>query len=310
LREVTAKSRPLRVASAVGVLTLGLTLTACSSGATARKQPDGASTTSTSPRPAATTPTTSKSTPPSASELKASADKAVKQLAAHEPAHAVSVAALNTTSGARYSYGSASGHWTASVYKLFILEVLLHRRGGALTGSESSNAVPMIERSDNVAGYAEFLAAGGRTGLIAGAKALGLSHTIPGTSDPTFTTTGASDLLILLRNLVRKGPLTKAARAYALRLMRDVEPDQRWGVGVIADHDTDFANKNGWLSIGPGNAPGENDGGRWAVNSVGIVTVGGHQVLIAVMTQHQPDFRTGVKLVERLARAIRPAIAS
>ena len=42
--------------------------------------------------------------------------------------------------------------------------------------------------------------------------------------------------------------------------MRNVEADQRWGVGVAADPGTDFANKNGWLNI-------DDDNGLWAVTA-------------------------------------------
>ena len=67
--------------------------------------------------------------------------------------------------------------------------------------------------------------------------------------------------------------------------MRNVEPDQRWGVGAAADKGTDFANKNGWLSIDDSNGPGETDDGLWAVTSLGVLTVGGDQVLMAVLTE-------------------------
>ena len=43
--------------------------------------------------------------------------------------------------------------------------------------------------------------------------------------------------------------------------MRNVEADQRWGVGAAADKGSRFANKNGWLSIDDSNGPGETDDG-------------------------------------------------
>jgi hypothetical protein len=91
--------------------------------------------------------------------------------------------------------------------------------------------------------------------------------------------------------------------------MRWVDADQRWGVGVVADQGTAFQNKNGWLSIDNNNGPGEVDDGLWAVNSIGIVTVHGQQVLLAVMTQHRPSLEAGETLVQALARAIAPAVA-
>jgi hypothetical protein len=200
--------------------------------------------------------------------------------------------------------------WTASDYKLLILEALLHRHGGPLSGSEASEAVPMIEHSDNVAGYEEFENLGGRSGFQTGINALGLTHTSAGHADPAFTVTSAIDLVTALKNLVRPGPLTSASQAYALNLMEQVESDQRWGVGVDADPGTDFANKNGWLAIDNSNGPGENDNGLWAVNSVGVIRINGQQVLMAVMTRHRPNFAEGVTLVEDLARAIKPLVSS
>ena len=109
--------------------------------------------------------------------------------------------------------------------------------------------------------------------------------------------------------MVPNGPLTAASQSYALGLMEHVEADQRWGVGVVADAGTTFANKNGWLSIDNSNGPGETDNGLWAVTSVGVVTVKGQPVLLAVFTQHQKSMAAGVSLVQSLAQAVVPAVA-
>lgn len=232
----------------------------------------------------------------------------VRDLVADEPPGAISVAAVNTETGARFTAGAKRGMWTASAYKLLVLETLLLQQGGPLHGYEASEAVPMIENSDNKAAYSLFLAAGGNDGLEGALRRFGMTHTVPGVSDPTFTRTSAADYLRLVRNLVGRGPLTPSAQAYAKNLMRNVEDDQRWGVGVVADRGSVFYNKNGWLSIDDTNGPGETDEGRWAVTSVGIVTVHGQQLLMSVFTQHQPDFGAGVKLVQKLAKAIAPAV--
>jgi beta-lactamase class A len=262
---------------------------------------DAPSSATATPSPSPTPSTTSPA------QIRAEVDRHVAALTAGQPKDAVSIAAVNTRTGARYDYGPRGGMWTASVYKLLVLEALLLQRGG-LSGGELATATRMIENSDNAAGYQLFLAAGGNSGLAAAARRLGMKHTVIGRSDPTFTTTGASGCLQMLRALVRPGPLNAQSRALALRLMRNVEADQRWGVGAIADRGTTFANKNGWLSVDNSNGPGESDNGRWVVNSVGIVTVGGDQMLMAVMTQHQRSFDAGVALVRRLARAVAPAV--
>jgi Beta-lactamase enzyme family len=241
-------------------------------------------------------------------QRKAQALGTVRKLDAREPSGAISVAVVNTSNGARFTAGAKSGMWTASAYKLLVLETLLLQNGGPLYGYQASEAVPMIENSDNAAGYSLFLAAGGNGGLESALQRFGMTHTVPGVSDPTFTRTSAADYIRLVRNLVGPGPLTPSAQAYAKNLMRNVEADQRWGVGVVADKGSVFYNKNGWLSVDDSNGPGETDEGRWAVTSVGIVKVHGQQLLMSVFTQHQPDMGAGIDLVEKLARAIAPAV--
>jgi hypothetical protein len=246
--------------------------------------------------------------PLSPAQRKARALATVRKLIAREPSGAISVAVDNTRTGARFTAGAKSGMWTASAYKLLILETLLLQNGGPLSGYQASEAVPMIENSDNAAGYSLFLAAGGNGGLESALQRFGMTHTVPGVSDPTFTRTSAADYLHLVRNLVGPSPLTPSAQAYAKNLMRNVEADQRWGVGVVADKGSVVYNKNGWLSVDDSNGPGETDDGRWAVTSVGIVRVHGQQLLMSVFTQHQPDMGAGVDLVEKLAKAIAPAV--
>lgn len=223
------------------------------------------------------------------------------------------MAAVNTITGEQLSFGRRGGMWTASAYKLLVLVALLLRRqhgsSAGLSGYERELARRAIENSDNQAGYLLFVDLGGSTVLTEVAKRLGMRATVPGVWDPTFTRTGAADYLTLLQTLVSRGQLNRASRAFALYLMRNVEADQRWGVGVVADGGSSFANKNGWLSIDDSNGPDDSDDGLWAVTSAGVVTFHHQQLLLAVFTQHQPDFLTGVRLVERLARVIAPAVA-
>lgn len=214
--------------------------------------------------------------------------------------------------GASFSAGATSGMWTASVYKLLVLETLLwqHEQSHTfLSDDEAADAATMIENSDNTTGYELWEAAGGNAGEAAAISAFGMSHTAPGVTDPAFTTTSGPDALILLRNLVStSSPLDAASRAYALSLLSQVESDQRWGVGVVADPGSTFYNKNGWLSVDNENSASEDDNGLWVTNSVGIVKVHGQQILMAVFTRHQPEM--DVALVQQLAQTMLPAVAS
>ena len=271
--------------------------------------------TSASPPPTpATTPST-KPAPRRPTLAPASTVNAtLRKLAGQLPDGGVSVAALNTKTGARFTFGATSGMRTGSVAKLFLLETVLLQHqdeGTQVSDYEMGLATPMIENSDNKAEYSLFLNAGGNEALEDAFPRLGLRDTVPGVSDPALTTTDGSDGVTLVDNLVRTGsPLNTYSRSLALGLMRNVESDQRWGVSAVADRGTTVALKNGWLSVDNSNGEGENDDGRWLVNSVGVVTVHGQQVVLAAFTQHGPDFVSGIHLVEALVKAITPAVVA
>jgi len=221
------------------------------------------------------------------------------------PRGSVSVAALDTVTGASFAAGARGGIWTASVVKVDILETLLLRAedaGVGLSAEEQLAATLMIEHSDNERAEELFWAAGGRDGIIAANARLGLGHTVVGPEDYWgLTTTSAADQITLLRHLVTPGLLPAPARRYVRGLMSNVAYDQRWGVSVAGDRGSPVITKDGWLSI-------VEDGDRWAVGSVGLVTVGGHLLLMAVLTQHNPSMEDGVELVQRLARLTATAV--
>jgi len=109
----------------------------------------------------------------SSAQLTAQATAALSTILAGQPAGSVSVGALNVATGASFTAGAASGMWTASAYKLFVLEALLLRRqqsGVQLSSYERAQATTMIVNSDNEAGYAMFLAAGGSSGMALAAN--------------------------------------------------------------------------------------------------------------------------------------------
>jgi Beta-lactamase enzyme family len=218
----------------------------------------------------------------------------------------VSIAVLNTVTGKSFTYGATGAMNTGSIVKLDILETLLLQHEDAhtaLTSTEAAEATTMIENSDNNAAQALWVDVGSDPAVTIANKRLGPVDTVAGTDDYWgLTTTDGADQVALLKNLVGSGgPLDAASKAFALSLMDNVEADQRWGVGVIADPGTTFANKNGWLAV-------DDDNERWLVNSDGIVTVHGQQVLISVLTQHDASEAAGITLVQQLAQAVAPAV--
>jgi len=232
----------------------------------------------------------------------ADARTAIARVVAATPDGAAGVSAVDMSTGATVAGGSTAPIWTASMYKLLVLETLL-RQDGPLTGDRLQQATIMIEQSDNTAGYALFEDAGGNAALQGMMHALGMRDASTDDQDPTFTRLTATDAVQMVRALVRPGVLSAASRAQALGLMRNVIPGQRWGVGVVADPGTRFANKNGWLSVDDDNSSGLDDDGRWIVTTVGIVTVHGHQVLLAAMSEHNASEDDGITNVETLSRA-------
>lgn len=234
------------------------------------------------------------------------ADAAIASVAAGRPAGSVSVAALDTTTRTRVGWNADSAMTVASVFKLSLLEgyLLENQDRGQSPGVGAQDALnAMIDNSDNDAADQVYALLGGRAGVTSTLARLGMTATMLGPNDQWgLSSTTATDQLVALTDLVSpQSPLSSSSRAYALGLLSDVEADQRWGVGAATDTGSDFANKNGWLNV-------DDDGGRWAVNSVGVIQVGGHQVLLAVLTQHDVDLADGTELVESISRSVATAL--
>ena len=296
------QSLPALRASLAALATVTL-LAACGGGAGAGPEHSAPSR---SAAPASRTPTRPSAAPSTRSRAEIDAD--VARVVRSVPDGAAAVSAVNIDTGASYTAGYRKPIWTASMYKLLVLETLL-RQQGPLSGGTLAEARTMIENSDNAAGWSLWQAGGGNTGLQATLRALKATHSTADGTDPTFTRMTAADAVRMVRALVRPGVLSAAARRQALQLMRNVEADQRWGVGAAADKGTDVANKNGWLSIDNSNPAGEDDGGRWAVNSVGVVTVHGQQVLMAAMSMHNASLQDGITVIQALAKDAAAVVA-
>ena len=245
---------------------------------------------------------------PATDTAQAAVNTAMPRLLAGRPVDSVSIVGMDGTTGVSVGWGTHTVMPAASVFKLTLLEGFLLRNQELdqwISDGASNALTEMIENSDNDAADEVYEALGGNVGVASQVRRLGLSSTVLGADDQWgLSTTSAADQLTLLTNLVSSsGPLSTASRAYALGLMANVEPEQRWGVGAAADPGTGFANKNGWLDV-------DDDDGLWVVSSVGLIEVGGHQVLIAVLTQHDADLPDGIHLVQALSRTVATALRS
>jgi beta-lactamase class A len=127
----------------------------------------------------------------------------------------------------------------------------------------------------------------GISGLSAASGAWGWS---------TITPAAMVQLLALLQG---GKILTPADRALALSLMQNIESDERVGVGTMAPAGATVALKDGWVN--------EPDG-LWAMNSSGIVTLGGETYIIAVYTGEGNTLDDGWAITEHVCDAVARAL--
>lgn len=217
---------------------------------------------------------------------------------------AVSVAVLATDSGDVAAYGEGAFD-TASIVKVDILAALLLRaqdEDRQLTASEKAYAAVMIEDSDNDAASALWRTIGGAGGLDAANERFGLTDTEGGDGMLWgLTRTTAADQLTLLRQVFGEdSELSAASRAYVRGLMGRIAAGQRWGVSAAADGSS-WALKNGWLP--------RSTTGLWDVNSIGRVSAGGRDYLVAVLSDGNATQADGISLVEAAAKAAVSALS-
>ena len=222
----------------------------------------------------------------------------------------VLAAVYDIGTGQTWRLGRGRPQAEASVVKLDVLETLLAERGSSRTGppaTDQSLAQQMIEDSDNAAATNLWHAVGGAASIRSFNATAGLTHTSPSrcVACPGFpwpgwglTTTTPIDQISLLRELVKPNALlTSADRSYALSLMENVTPSQRWGItGGVPRHAT-VALKNGWLPL-------DSAGTNWQINSVGWISGGRADYLMAVLTTGNPTEQYGIDTINGLAAIV------
>lgn len=269
----------------VGLLVSGLIAVA---GLTMTSQDSNAAT-----APPATTTTV---TPAAATET---AEPSTTTLEAIDTDADFAVAAVDVDTGETLTYGGGSFD-TASIVKVDILAALLFQAqqdGRTLTASEQSLAKAMIERSDNDAATTLFNAVDGKAGLEAFNGVIGLTDTVIGSSGYWgLTQTTATDQLKLLRVVFGDDSVLSAdSQAYVQGLMSNVVHEQNFGVSAAADDADDAALKVGYLQ--------RSATGLWDVTSIGEIEAGGHTYLVAVLSDSNASFDSGVALVDQVAEA-------
>jgi beta-lactamase class A len=193
-----------------------------------------------------------------------------------------------------------SGHFdSASVVKVIILGALLRKAQDQhryLTRTETAWAREMITMSDNGAASAlwDDVGRGALQRFLTLAKMTRTSLGPGGYWGLTQIT--AHDETLLLQLLLHPNSVLDASsRDYALSLMAQVIPSQRWGVPAGAPTSLTVHVKNGWL-------PRATHG--WRIHSIGAFTGHGVSYSIVVLTEDNPTMAYGIDTIEAIARAI------
>jgi beta-lactamase class A len=225
-------------------------------------------------------------------------------------AGSVEIAVDNLTTGTSWSYGPNRPQDEASIVKVNILGALLAKGQGAansLTSSQRALATEMIEESDNDAATELWNAAGAGSGIGAFDRKVGMSSTTPspcvvcqGFPWPGWglTTTTPEDQLTLLRALfLSTSYLNPVDRAYEVKLMQSVVPDERWGVSGGVPAGASVALKNGWLPLNDTDTD-------WQINSIGWVRGDGRDYLVALMSTDNPNEQYGISTLDSVSSLI------
>jgi beta-lactamase class A len=188
---------------------------------------------------------------------------------------------------------------SASVVKVEILGTLLreaetqHRN---LTASEVRLARRMITQSDNNAASALWAHVGrARLRYFLGRAAMTQTRLGPGGYWGLTQITAHDERLLLDLIMYPNLVLDGASRTFALNLMAQVIPAQRWGVPAGAPADLTVHVKNGWLPLATHG---------WRIHSIGCFTGHHRGYLIVALTEDNPTMAYGITTIQRVAEVI------
>lgn len=220
----------------------------------------------------------------------------------------ITAAVYDKRTGKTWLYHPGIREDTASIVKVEIMGTALwnaQNAGRPLSSAATSLIQRMIEASDNDAATSMLANVGGPSAVATFDRAAGLTATtpstqkyIPGTTLPGWglTTTTARDEVRLVGTFAYPNSvLTTGHRNYGLKLMENVESDQRWGISGGVPSGTTVAIKNGWLPLA---------GQGWQINSIGWVRGHGRDYVLAVLTSHNPDEQYGIDTIEAISHSI------
>jgi hypothetical protein len=169
------------------------------------------------------------------------------------------------------------------------------QQGQRPTANELSELQAMMTTPD--VGEALYDAIGRALGLREYLNQIGITGLTPENDDELYTLTHPLAMVQMLTLLEEGKVLNAPDRAFVLSLLKHPAPNQQAGVGDTSPQGASVAMKDGWVM-------GTDD--RWAMNSSGIVTVGGETYVIAVFSAHLNALSDG----QEIARQVCARVAS
>ncbi len=149
----------------------------------------------------------------------------------------------------------------------------------------------MIESSDNDAAESLYQEVGTASGVMKFLNSHELSGIIPDPNTWGTESMASPQAMVDLFSALSAGELLSATgTAYALSLMQNVVPDQRFGVGDTAPHGSIVSMKNGWLLLDQG----------WAVNSSGIVQTPRITYILSVYTMRGASQEGSMRIIRTI----------
>ncbi|MDQ2675798.1 MAG: class A beta-lactamase-related serine hydrolase [Actinomycetota bacterium] len=186
--------------------------------------------------------------------------------------------------------GSSQAHM-ASTYKVMLMVAYLRRVGNRGLGDADRRLLrPMITRSDNETATQvdEMLGRGPLKNLADDAD----MRSFVWVDNPWGRSeTSARDQAYFMRTLQHYVP--NRHWDYARRLLADITPSQRWGIGKVPLHGWHLHFKGGW---------GSRTG--WVNHQVVLLAKDGRRIGLAVMTERSPSHQYGTRTLERVFRIL------
>ncbi|MEU6280042.1 serine hydrolase [Streptomyces sp. NPDC047028] len=194
---------------------------------------------------------------------------------------------------------------SASTVKVTVLAALLwdaKKHNRYLTDTEADLAKAMITQSDNDA-TSKLWKQLGLTKVKGFLAAAGMTKTVPGADGYWgLTQENVNDEQKLLKLVTAKNSvLSDNSRAYILKLMGQVEADQRWGTPYGAPSGVSVHVKNGWL---------QRSTHGWRVHSLGTFTGHGHDYMMSVLTHGNSTMSYGISTIQGIAKVIHRDLAA